>query len=111
MIRVTMYRLGAALSLPLLMAWAQSSQPRRNKQPEIREIRATGCVRKASAGRCLILTTLDGESTYGFIAAPRPDAGTVITIQGKPHQGATECKEGLAIDVIDWEPTGEKCSE
>jgi len=57
------------------------------------------------------LVTLDGESTYSFIAAPKPELGTVVTIQGNPHQGSATCKQGLQIDVTDWQPTGEKCAE
>jgi hypothetical protein len=35
--------------------------------------------------------------------------GSVITIQGKPHQGRSACKQGIAIDITDWEPTGDRC--
>jgi len=85
------------------------SQAQQKPEAEIREIRAIGCVRQAAQGRCLLLETLDGESTYSFIAAPRPDLGTVITIQGKPHQGRSACKQGVPLDITDWEPTGDKC--
>ena len=78
---------------------------------EIREIKATGCVRQAAESHCLLLETLDGGTTYTFLAAPRPQLGTVITIQGKPHQGRSACKQGIPIDIADWEPTGDKCVE
>ena len=78
---------------------------------ELREIRAIGCVRKATAGRCVLVVTLDGESTYSFAAAPKPDLGAVVTIEGKPHHGQAVCRQGTEIDITDWEPTGEKCAE
>jgi hypothetical protein len=76
---------------------------------EIREIRATGCVRKAPEGHCLVLQTLDGGTTYTFLAAPQPEQDAVITIQGRAHEGRSVCKQGIPIDIIDWEPTGERC--
>ena len=78
---------------------------------EIREVKATGCVRQAPQSHCLLLETLDGGTTYTFLAAPQPDLGTVITIQGKAHQGRSACKQGIAIDITDWEPTGDRCVE
>ncbi len=83
------------------------AQAPKNK-PQVREIRATGCVRRARNG-CLILKTLSGETTYSFRVSPRPDDATVITIQGIPHDGPDPCKQGIALDVTDWEPTGEQC--
>jgi hypothetical protein len=76
---------------------------------EITEVRATGCVRRAPESQCLLLQTLDGSTTYSFIAAPKPELNTVITIQGKSHQGRSACKQGIALDIIDWEPTDQKC--
>jgi len=78
---------------------------------EIREVKATGCVRQAPQSHCLLLETLDGGTIYTFLAAPQPDLGTVITIQGKAHQGRSACKQGIAIDITDWEPTGDRCVE
>jgi len=95
--------LAASAGLPQ----APKSPPK--DKPQIREVRATGCVRRLSDG-CMILRTLDGSTLYTFLASPRPDAWTVITIQGTPHQGASACKQGVAVDVTDWEPTGEKCA-
>jgi hypothetical protein len=82
------------------------SQP--GPKNQIRELRATGCVRKAPNG-CLLLKTLDGKNTYTFMAAPKPDAGTIITIQGTAHNGPSACKQGIPIDVTDWEPTDQTC--
>ena len=76
---------------------------------EITELRATGCVRRAADSDCLLLQTLDGSTTYSFIAAPKPELNTVITIQGKSHHGRSACKQGIPIDVSDWEPSGEMC--
>ncbi len=78
---------------------------------EITEVRATGCVRRATASECLLLQTLDGSTTYSFIVAPKPDLNTVITIQGKAHAGRNACKQGIAIDIVDWEPTDQMCAE
>lgn len=78
---------------------------------QIQEIRATGCVRQAAQTHCLLLQTLDGGTTYTFMASPQPDLNSVITIQGKPHPGRSACKQGIAIDVSDWEPTGEMCAQ
>jgi hypothetical protein len=58
----------------------------------------------------LLLETLDGSTIYSFIAAPKPELDTVITIQGKSHQGRSACKQGIAIDIVDWEPSGEMCA-
>jgi len=77
---------------------------------EITEMRATGCVRRVAESPCLVLETLDGGTIYTFIATPKPDLNTVITIQGKAHQGKTACKQGIPIDIVDWEPTGQMCA-
>jgi hypothetical protein len=77
---------------------------------QIREVRATGCVRKAQNG-CLLLKTLDGKNTYTFMAAPKPDEGTIVTIQGTSHTGRSACRQGIPIDVTDWEPTDQTCVE
>jgi hypothetical protein len=76
---------------------------------EITEVRATGCVRRVAESPCLLLETLDGGTIYSFIAAPKPDLNSVITIQGKSHKGKSACKQGIPIDIVDWEPTGEMC--
>jgi len=88
------------------LAPAQTSKDTR--KPQIREVRATGCIRILRDG-CILLTTLDGKTTYTFRAAPQPDAGDVVTVQGTAHQGTSACKQGVAIDVTDWEPTGDTC--
>lgn len=94
----------------LASALGQSRKAPPARKPQIDEVRATGCVRIARDG-CVLLKTLDGKTTYTFQAAPKPDEGIVITIQGTAHQGRSDCKQGLAIDVTDWEPTGEMCAE
>jgi hypothetical protein len=76
---------------------------------EITEVRATGCVRRATVSQCLLLETLDGTTTYSFMVAPKPDLNTVITIQGKSHQGRNTCKQGIPVDIVDWEPTDQMC--
>ena len=98
------------MKFALFLAALLIQSPAQNRKPEIREIRATGCVRKTPNG-CLVLKTLDGKTTYTFMTAPKPDSATVITIQGKSHEGPTPCKQGIVIDVADWQPTGEKCIE
>ncbi len=98
----------AAGALASALAQAPKSPP--NRKLQIEEVRATGCVRIAPNG-CVLLKTLDGKTTYTFQAAPKPDEGVVITIQGTAHKGASACKQGLMIDVTDWEPTGEMCTE
>jgi hypothetical protein len=77
---------------------------------EITEVRATGCVRRVADSQCLLLETLDGGTLYSFIAAPKPDLDTVITIQGKAHRGHSACKQGIPIDIVDWEPTDQMCA-
>ena len=99
-------RLAVALVGMALMA-QQKPQPR--PKAEITEVRATGCVRRAPASDCLLLQTLDGSTTYSFLATPKPDLDTVITIVGKSHQGRAVCKGGIALDVVDWEPTDQMC--
>jgi len=93
----------------LLIGVALMGQQKKNKF-EITEVRATGCVRQAAESQCLLLETLDGATIYSFVAAPKPDLDTVITIQGKSHQGKSECKQGIPIDIVDWEPTDQMCA-
>ena len=93
----------------ILAAFAQSPAAAEKRKREIREVIATGCVRKGAEANCLLLKTLDGKTTYNIVADPAPEPGTVITIDGKPHEGPTTCKQGIAIDVTKWESTGETC--
>jgi hypothetical protein len=95
------------LLLPLFSILLMAQQ---NPKAEITEMRATGCVRRATVAQCLLLETLDGSTIYSFIAAPKPELDTVITIQGKSHSGRNACKQGIAIDIVDWEPSGEMCA-
>jgi hypothetical protein len=99
------------LALAILGAAPALLQAQQKPKIEIREMRATGCVRRAPESQCLLLQTLDGSTTYSFIAAPKPELDTVITIQGTSHQGRSACRQGIPIDIVDWEPTGEKCAE
>ena len=92
-----------------LVLLAASLMAQQKPKAEIQEIKATGCVRQAAQSHCLLLQTLDGGATYTFMASPRPDLNTVITIQGKQHEGRSACKDGISIDVTDWEPSGEMC--
>jgi hypothetical protein len=101
----------AAALVSLSTALAQAPKPAPPRRKEIGEIKAIGCVRKAAAARCLLIVTLDGATTYSFIAAPKPEVGAIVTIQGQAHQGPAVCKQGIEVDVADWEPTGDKCAE
>ncbi|MGP0075542.1 MAG: hypothetical protein ACLPWF_26805 [Bryobacteraceae bacterium] len=92
-----------------LIALTLMAQQQKKPKFEITEVRATGCVRRAADSRCLLLETLDGSTTYSFVAAPKPDLDTVITIQGKSHEGKSACKQGIPIDIVDWEPTDQMC--
>ena len=99
-----------AALVAMLGALAQSNKPAPKPKAELEEVRATGCTIQGVAAGCLLLKTLDGKTTYNiFTEDPKPDAGIVITIDGKPHQGATACKQGISLDVTRWESTGEKC--
>jgi hypothetical protein len=98
----------ASITLCAALLPAQSPVQQKRKA-EITELRATGCVRRATASPCLLLETLDGSTTYSFIVSPKPDLDTVITIQGKSHTGREACKQGIPVDVADWEPTDQMC--
>src|ERR1051326_3405713 len=65
------------------------------KKDDAREVKATGCVRKAVEGGCLLLRTMDGATTYNIFATPPPPVDTAITMEGKPHHGPTSCMEGI----------------
>jgi hypothetical protein len=94
----------------IMGAFAQSTKPAPKGKAEIQEVKATGCTIQGANAGCLLLTTLDGKTTYTIFAEdPKPETGIVITIDGKPHQGSTTCKQGIALDVARWESTGEKC--
>jgi hypothetical protein len=96
------------LVLALLSTFLMAQQ---KPKVQIQEIRATGCVRRAVESQCLVLETLDGSTTYTYVAAaPKPELNAVITLLGKSHPGRSACKQGIPIDVTDWEPTGEKCA-
>jgi hypothetical protein len=97
----------AVLSLLLLPQQKPQQKP---PKFEITEMRATGCVRRVAGSDCLTLETLDGSTIYSFVATPKPDLDTVITIQGKAHQGRGACKPGIPVDLVDWEPAGQMCA-
>ncbi len=89
---------------------AAQQKPHQKPKGEITEVRATGCVRRVANSDCLLLETLDGGTTYSFTATPKPDLDTVITIQGKSPSGRSACRQGIPIDVVDWEPTDQMCA-
>ncbi len=93
------------------LALGQSSDKRQDRKKEVREVKATGCVRQGVEGGCLTLKTPDGKTTYNIFATPKPEAGTVINIEGTLFRGVTACMEGTPIRVTKWEATGEKCKE
>jgi hypothetical protein len=95
----------------LLLMVLVSILPAQDRKKEIREVKATGCVRQGVEGGCLLLRTLDGKNTYNIFATPRPEPGIVITIEGTEFRGVTACMEGIPITVTKWEATGEKCKE
>ena len=95
----------------LLLLMLVSILPAQDRKKEIREVKATGCVRQGVEGGCLLLRTLDGKNTYNIFATPRPEPGIVITIEGTEFRGVTACMEGIPITVTKWEATGEKCKE
>ena len=107
--RRTIFVLAALTSASL--ALGQAPQQVQDKKKEVREVKATGCVRSGVEGGCLLLKTLDGKTTYNILADPRPEPGIVINIEGTPFRGVTACMEGMAIRVTKWEATGEKCKE
>ena len=100
-----------ALAIVIAATLAAQSRVQNKRKFQIDEVRATGCVSQAEGSRCLLLRTLDGKNIYSFVTAPKPESGSVITIVGKSHQGDSACKEGIPIDIVDWQPTGERCEE
>jgi hypothetical protein len=105
---VSIVRAGAILSIAVLATMMPAQD---KKKEEIREVRAIGCVRAGVEAGCLMLKTLDGETTYNIFANPRPALGTVISIEGTAFRGVTSCNEGIPITVTKWEATGEKCQQ
>ena len=102
--------------VPLLTALAamppavpQNSGEAQKPKREIQEVRATGCVSRGAEKGCLLLRTLDGKTTYHIFANPEPESGVVITIEGKAHQGPDTCRQGIPVDLTNWQATGEKC--
>ncbi|HEV2688825.1 MAG TPA: hypothetical protein VGV35_09730 [Bryobacteraceae bacterium] len=95
------------ITLALMVSLAFAQEAKR----EVREVKAIGCVRKGVEGGCLLLRTLDGQTTYNIYATPRPEVDRVITIEGRPHTGPTSCMEGVAVDVTKWELSDQKCTE
>ena len=95
----------------LVLAVLASILPAQDKKKEVRQVMAIGCVRQGVEGGCLLLKTLDGETTYNIFANPRPEVGIVINIEGTDFRGVTACMEGIPITVTKWEATGETCKE
>jgi hypothetical protein len=95
----------------LILIVLASILPAQDQKKEVREVKATGCVRRGVEGGCLLLKTLDGKTTYNIFATPRPEPGIVINIEGTQFRGVTACMQGIAITVTKWEATGEKCKE
>jgi hypothetical protein len=95
----------------LVLAVLASILLAQDRKKEVTEVKATGCVRQGVEGGCLQLKTLDGKTTYNIFAAPKPEPGTVINIEGKQFRGVTSCMEGIPVTVTKWEATGEKCKE
>jgi hypothetical protein len=95
----------------LILAVLAFLLPAQDRKKEVREVKATGCVRQGVEGGCLLLKTLDGKTTYNIFANPRPQVSTVINIEGTDFRGVTACMEGIPITVTKWEATGEKCKE
>ena len=95
----------------LVLALLASILPAQDKKKEVRQVMAIGCVRQGVEGGCLLLKTLDGETTYNIFANPKPEVGTVISIEGTDFRGVTACMEGIPITVTKWEATGETCKD
>jgi hypothetical protein len=95
----------------LILAVLASILPAQDKKKEVRQVMAIGCVRQGVEGGCLLLKTLDGETTYNIFADPKPEVGIVISIEGTDFRGVTACMEGIPITVTKWEATGETCKE
>jgi hypothetical protein len=95
----------------LILAVVASILPAQDKKKEVRQVKAIGCVRQGVEGGCLLLKTLDGDTTYNIFANPRPEVGIVIDIEGTDFRGVTACMEGIPITVTKWEATGETCKE
>jgi len=95
----------------LILTVLASILPAQDRKKEVIEIKAIGCVRPGVEAGCLMLKTLDGQTTYNIFANPRPEVGTVINIEGTPFRGVTSCQEGTPVTVTKWEATGEKCKE
>ena len=98
------------ISLPALVALAAIVTAQTRHKSELREVKATGCTYRGYRSGCLVMKTLDGKTVYSIqTSEPAPRTGIVIIIEGKPHQGVDGCKEGLPLDITNWESTDEKC--
>lgn len=66
-------------------------------------VHGEGCVERGVEMRCLIVKDIKSGKTYNLIAKePRPMVGAGIVFTAVPHEGVTDCMQGIPIVVTRW---------
>jgi hypothetical protein len=76
-----------------------------------KNISGSGCVEKAIENSCRVVIDSQTGDLYNLqFTARAPQSGTAIRFSGRPHKGATACKQGKLVTVSRWkEEKGIKC--
>jgi hypothetical protein len=76
-----------------------------------KNISGSGCVEKAAENSCrVVIDSQTGELYNLQFTARAPKSGTAIMFSGRPHKGATACKQGKLVSVGKWkEEKGINC--
>jgi hypothetical protein len=97
----------------LLICMISAVSPWLFAQPRApRQIHDKGCVRQGVEAGCLLVVTLDANTTYNILVAKdRPKVGDMIEFWGTEFHGATICMHGKPVKVDKWTRLDTQCPQ
>ncbi len=107
-----------ATLIVVLLASVQmpAQQPSKSSQTttgSTKHIEGKGCLKPGRQKGCLVVNDIKAHRKYNvfFDGKAQPELYTAISFEGIGYQHASHCNQGQKVQVADWKPLPEKCSQ
>ena len=106
----------ATLSVVLLASVQLLAQQPSKSDPNTartEHVEGRGCLRPGRQEGCLIVNDIKAHRKYSvfFVGKDQPELYTAISFEGIAYPHVSHCRQGQKLQVTDWKPLPEKCSQ
>ncbi len=102
----------AAVQLPAQQP-SKSDQTTQGTASRTKHIQGKGCLKPGRQTGCLVVNDIKAHRKYNvfFDGKDQPELYTAISFEGIGYPHIAHCNQGQKVQVTDWKPLPEKCSQ